>query len=328
MLNEKPKQFNKALFVIEHNDELPLNALKKAIEYTEKNTIELDLVCVLPDLTILHYSNSIDILTRLKEASISSNRSRILETLKTLVPAFVGELKVAVGKQFIEVIQLVVQNHYDLLIKQTQNTSWFDSVLGSNDLHFLRKCPCALWLIHENAPQAYKNVGLAIDYSDNEIEIDLNQSLALQACSLSQAFDASLHIISAFDAGVASFASQWADNAEKFEQDFLREEQGRRNFESDYLIQDLRVKTKSDFQISKHILNGHPQAVIPKQCCHLNIDLLVMGTVGRSGLMGMLIGNTAESILLQIDCSLYTEKPKGFKCPISFSQESNRTRAR
>ena len=318
MIENEIKKFRRALFVIESAGELPLNALKLATQYSENNDMELDIVCVLPDLTPLHYSNSSSFLMKLKDASIKSNQNRVLKTLNIALPDFDGEIKIVIGKQFIEVIRLVIKHQYDLLIKQTQNTSWLDSVFGSNDLHFLRKCPCALWLIHENAPQAYKNIGFAIDYSDDKIEIELNQSLAQRAASFSGLFKTTLHIISAYDAGVANFASQWAVDAEKFEQDFLREERGRRNFESDYLINSLRETTKNAFPISKRVVNGHPQTVIPKQVSALDIDLLIMGTVGRSGLMGMLIGNTAESILLQINCSLFTEKPKGFKCPITF----------
>lgn len=317
MLNTIIKKFNRALFIIESNAQIPLKALKLAIYYTQKNNIELDIVCVLPDLTPLHYSNSADILAKIQEASIVSSHSKLLETLKIKAPEFNGKLNVLVGKQFIEVIRLVINDRYDLLIKQTQNTSWLDSIFGSNDLHFLRKCPCALWLINQDPPQSYENIGLALDYSDDQIEMDLNQSLAKSASSFSDSFSASLHIITAFNAGVASFASQWADDAEKFEQAFLREEKGRINFESDYLIKNLKNASNNGFPISKHVLVGHPQALIPKQTKALQVDLLVMGTVGRSGLMGMLIGNTAESILLQLECSLFTEKPKGFKCPIN-----------
>ena len=46
------------------------------------------------------------------------------------------------------------------------------------------------------------------------------------------------------------------------------------------------------------------------------IDLIVMGTVGRTGISGFLIGNTAEKILNTVDCSVLTLKPEGFKSPV------------
>lgn len=46
------------------------------------------------------------------------------------------------------------------------------------------------------------------------------------------------------------------------------------------------------------------------------IDVLVMGTVARTGIPGFIIGNTAEIILQKIDCSLLALKPLGFVSPV------------
>jgi universal stress protein E len=46
------------------------------------------------------------------------------------------------------------------------------------------------------------------------------------------------------------------------------------------------------------------------------IDLVVMGTVARAGIAGMLIGNTAERVLRKLPCSVLTVKPDGFVSPV------------
>jgi nucleotide-binding universal stress UspA family protein len=46
------------------------------------------------------------------------------------------------------------------------------------------------------------------------------------------------------------------------------------------------------------------------------IDILIMGTVARTGISGFIIGNTAENILQKIDCSLLALKPQGFVSPV------------
>jgi len=48
-----------------------------------------------------------------------------------------------------------------------------------------------------------------------------------------------------------------------------------------------------------------------------NIDLLVMGTVCRTGVAGLIIGNTAEKVLNKVDCSVLTVKPEGFVTPVT-----------
>ena len=42
------------------------------------------------------------------------------------------------------------------------------------------------------------------------------------------------------------------------------------------------------------------------------VDLLVMGSVGRAGLAGVVVGNTAEKILRQVACSILVIKPSGW----------------
>jgi nucleotide-binding universal stress UspA family protein len=41
-----------------------------------------------------------------------------------------------------------------------------------------------------------------------------------------------------------------------------------------------------------------------------------MGTVSRTGVAGLLIGNTAEKVLNQVGCSVLTVKPDGFITPV------------
>lgn len=47
------------------------------------------------------------------------------------------------------------------------------------------------------------------------------------------------------------------------------------------------------------------------------INLLVMGTLARTGIRGVLIGNTAEKILDQVRCSVVAVKPPGFVSPLA-----------
>ena len=44
-----------------------------------------------------------------------------------------------------------------------------------------------------------------------------------------------------------------------------------------------------------------------------------MGTVGRTGIRGLFIGNTAEAILNQVKCSVLAVKPSGFETPVRLS---------
>jgi nucleotide-binding universal stress UspA family protein len=48
----------------------------------------------------------------------------------------------------------------------------------------------------------------------------------------------------------------------------------------------------------------------------LQADLVIMGTVARAGIAGLLIGNTAEAVFEQVECSLLAVKPPEFVSPV------------
>ena len=60
-----------------------------------------------------------------------------------------------------------------------------------------------------------------------------------------------------------------------------------------------------------HLVKGDPRVVIADFATVHSIDLLVMGTVARSGVAGRIIGNTAEAVLNQLPCSMLVIKPDG-----------------
>ncbi len=68
-----------------------------------------------------------------------------------------------------------------------------------------------------------------------------------------------------------------------------------------------------------HLLHGQAREIIPELARTQHFDLVVMGTLGRAGLPGLLIGNTAEAILGQLECALLAVKPPGFVSPVTLT---------
>jgi universal stress protein E len=52
--------------------------------------------------------------------------------------------------------------------------------------------------------------------------------------------------------------------------------------------------------------------MIPSLVEDNEMDILVMGTVARTGIPGFVIGNTAENVLEALKCSVLAMKPNGF----------------
>ena len=65
------------------------------------------------------------------------------------------------------------------------------------------------------------------------------------------------------------------------------------------------------------MLNGPAEHVIPDLVKQQSIDLIVMGTIARTGIPGILIGNTAERLLERVECSLMAIKPEGYRSPVT-----------
>jgi universal stress protein E len=82
-------------------------------------------------------------------------------------------------------------------------------------------------------------------------------------------------------------------------------------------LQDL-VAGFSDYDDIMRVLHikGVAGDVIPEHVTAESIDTIVMGTLTRTGVAGLFIGDTAETILNHVSCSVLTAKAPGFVTPI------------
>jgi nucleotide-binding universal stress UspA family protein len=59
----------------------------------------------------------------------------------------------------------------------------------------------------------------------------------------------------------------------------------------------------------RHVAEGNPARVISKLADELEVDLIVMGTHGRSGIAHFLFGSVAEKVLRRAPCPVVCVKP-------------------
>jgi nucleotide-binding universal stress UspA family protein len=65
-----------------------------------------------------------------------------------------------------------------------------------------------------------------------------------------------------------------------------------------------------------HLIKGRPAQVISTCARQQDSDLIVMGSLGRAGLPGLFIGNTAEDVLREAQSAVLTVKPGDFVSPV------------
>jgi len=236
------------------------------------------------------------------------------------------ELKaqVLVGKPFLEIIRQVLRNKHDLVIKCAESkASLKDEFFGSTDMHLLRKCPCPVWIIKTSEHKHYRRILAAVDQDPEDAQREsLNQPILELATSMALAESSELHIVHAWSFFGESFIRSARMNYTESEVDAMveEEENERRQWLQELLDQHGVTVGKDVIEYLKpkfHLLEGQARDVVPIKVRELNADLVVMGTVARTGIPGFLMGNTAESILNQIDCSVLAIKPSGFESPVT-----------
>lgn len=178
---------------------------------------------------------------------------------------------------------------------------------GSTAMHLFRSCPVPVWVVKPGRPGRIRRVMAAVDpIEPTADEVDLNREILRFAREIAADERAELHVCHAF----------WI-----LSERVLPEQS--RAFVREFAARVRRVMGEllSPFGLSPddrcvHIVDGDPGEVIPALAARERIDLLVMGTIARAGVPGLLIGNTAERTLRAVDCSVLAIKPEGFVSPL------------
>lgn len=230
--------------------------------------------------------------------------------------------EILVGKLFLQVIKRVLSDDVDLLIKPAENPDFISRLFGSDDMHLLRKCPCPVWIMKPQEKSNYQRIVAAIDFDINDDKADeqtFNRQILELASMLAVSDFAELHLVHVWDAPQAGFVRVWADDPEMAELKIIESERGRHQNRMDELIEKLNewigVEAYDSLSPRVHMPMGNAKKEIPTMALNLKADMVVMGTVGRGGIPGLIIGNTAEAILDQLQCSVLAIKPPGFKTP-------------
>lgn len=230
------------------------------------------------------------------------------------------------GGGFVEVVRTVQSGGHDVVVKAAMETGAQRRYLFSSfDLHLLRKCPVPVWLVKAEAGEdRYRRVLAAVDVDpDGAARTDPSLSRRILETAASQALadGAELHVAHAWQPayeGVLRSRGLFADEAEA--QRYIESERRAHQAAFERLADDLRSwiggETRDWLQPVFHLRQGYAGTVIPMLAGELDAGLVVMGTVGRTGIAGLLIGNTAETILDGISCSVLAVKPPGFRSPI------------
>jgi nucleotide-binding universal stress UspA family protein len=227
--------------------------------------------------------------------------------------------KLLFGKPFLEIIREVLRENHDLVMKTAQGEGTLKGMLfGSTAMHLMRKCPCPVWVVKEEENERYARIIAAVDPDPADEQTNkLNVKIMDLATSLARLDQSELLVVHAWSLYGETILRGGGGRMGREEIDGLvREAEAAHKAKLDELLQKYDLH---GLNYRVHLIKGEAGRVIPGLAEKRQADLIVMGTLSRSGVAGFLIGNTAEKILHKVDCSVLAVKPDGFVTPVKLS---------
>lgn len=197
-------------------------------------------------------------------------------------------------------------------------------------MHILRKCPCPVWLVKPQASKSHQRILASVDVGDNYPPEELNTRQLLKyeilnfSTSLAISESANLDIVYVWNAAGKSAMRSGVINkpedeisayTKEIEQEKIRNTNELMNKVSAKVGQDASTYSKPEI----HLLRGNPSKRITEFATEMNADIMVMGTVSRTGILGFFMGNKAQNILNQLNCSVLAIKPPEFVSPVTLN---------
>ncbi len=283
-----------------------------------QNNAKLKIVDVVPDFSWvvrLALQEHRDI----RETVVAKKREQ-LESLATPLreSGLQVETQVLNGRSSVAIIREVLRGDHDLVFRVAKGkSSQRKGFFGTTGIRLLRDCPCAVWLATADPSPQYNHVMACIDTSSDEtLDAELNAKVFEAASFVSRQHQSRLSVVQAW----TIFGEEFLFARTRME-DFERLSSNVRQRIQTLLDQFLQPRGSSVRAKNVYMLKGDATVVLPLFAAERNVDLIVMGTVARSGAAGLIMGNTAERILDQIECSVLALKPKDFACPIRMPAE-------
>lgn len=277
-------------------------ALKRALEFQQKSKAKITFVgfCYAnvgkaEDLALAKLSRS-----ELQNTVVQNRTTQLREVLKSLKAS---SRKVAVevlwGKDVGKSILAYCKQHpADLLIKSgTRQSSW---LYTPTDWLLLRECSIPVLITATRSWKKKARVLAAVDFSTQvKSKQQLNDKIVQQARILADLLGDQLHLGFAITVPQA-LADMDLINPRKYAADKRKKVQP--------LVDAFCDRHQID-PANVHLRQGVAEKIIPSIANSLKADLVVCGTVGRKGVKGKLIGNTAENILSNLYTDILAVKP-------------------
>jgi nucleotide-binding universal stress UspA family protein len=300
--------------------------LRAAIKLAETNRARLTIIDVLPSVPRLRKELQVEGRTVDVQAELLRHREKWLQDMVRNTRAGPEtEVHVRVGEPFVEVIRHVLAHNNDLVIVGCREAEkWDPPEFDSGVMHLLRKCPVPVWVMRPSRVEKLRILALVDPDREDRVRDSLNDLVLELATSLAQREGGELHIGHAWDlTGESTLrSSPFVQLPGEMVDVMVDAAEGVHREQLDLLLKRHNI---DGVGARVHLEAGEAGTVLPRLAEGLNAGLIVMGTVARTGLSGLIMGNTAETILRAVHCCVLAVKPEGFVTPV---KPAKKTRGR
>jgi universal stress protein E len=204
-----------------------------------------------------------------------------------------------IGSTWDQLLQQLGEGKHDLVVLGTrQRSPMVRTLFGSTAQRLLRTAPCPVWIVKPEELRDIREIVVATDMTDACQE-------ALHAgVYVARLLQAKLFVVHTLEFPFEAYlrtAGVTEEDVIKHRAKLHREAQAK--LDAQLAKTDHRTLP---FGVKTDILEGSPDDVLPKFVDENEIDLLIVGSHGHTGLSRWVLGNTAERLLPYVHASLLT----------------------
>lgn len=291
-------------FAHEHTSQ----ALRSLVDLVRRDGGRITVLAVIPTPTKLQRlltprSATAEVETVLRRALCDELRRWVKTATGEADPADVT-IEIADGHAVAEVLHRIVEFDHDLLAVTSDPD---DPTARAVIKRLQRKSPCPVWAIRPTRARK-RRILAALDTDPDHHGLD--HRILAAARWLARPGD-ELHVATAWELlGEATLRNSPFVEVGDAEVDELRS-----RCERDHRATLDQLMTEHEFgdlDVELHLVPGPAPEVIVELVHRHKINQLVLGTIGRTGIPGFVIGNTAEQLLSEVPCAEFVVKPPGF----------------
>jgi nucleotide-binding universal stress UspA family protein len=255
------------VLVATDGSEASQNAVAVGLELAKICSSKLELIAVAVVLTNLEYDSALPWVIEDAEKELQKK----LESVKDMVKDAGVDCEIIVRRgedPYLEIVDEAVKNKVDMIVMGTHGRTGIKRfVMGSIAGNVIGHAPCKVLVVPSGVKTGYKTVLVATDGSTH------SDAAVSEAVTIAKRCDSSLIIVS-----VAS-----SDDAIPTAEEYVKRA--------------VEAADKEGIKKEGMVLRGNADRAIVEAAGQKEAGLIVMGSHGKTGLMGLLMGSVTQHVL-------------------------------